>query len=620
MKKFTKFLGMVLVIALVISMSAMTLEAEAEPSTVPAHTITAKNTDEHAKHVYEAYQVFAGDYDAKENNLSNIVWGSGVNGNGLLTALKEIDAFAEADSATEVAGILGGTWGETAANVVTFSEVVGKYLTTVAGTSTQDKTPYIIEVYGDGYYFVKDKDASVTAGEHYTKFMLQVIKNTEVVAKDTHTTSDKYIVEDNNNVNDNDAAIGDTITYVSSLTPVPDPTRYNRYKLEMRDIMEVGLTFTGIDGIYLDYPDGKTKKSLAFSEDYDLYINDELHNEFCGYTTGENPQPVKPLADPVDKDAPTGATNIRIVFKNVKELIGNNDAQDNAVGGTLRVYYTAVLNKNAEIAPNSNDNTVHFVYSNNPNKVYEGDEIIFNDVTGETPSKTVETYTTTLEVLKTDAKDNHSLEGAIFTIESQEFNVTLVTAEVFEKDATGEYWALVDGSYTKTDPKTVTDKTQYVDPLTKYKKVTYTREVLEPETKTYKVCSDANGKIFLEGVKAGTYIIKEIAAPDGYNLLLDETKIVIDWNYVHSVATWESPEATEKTNANGGFSLGNGSSSSVTMKDNGTKFSVTIENHSGTLLPGTGGIGTTIFYVVGSIMVVAAGVLLITKKRMGGDR
>ena len=43
---------------------------------------------------------------------------------------------------------------------------------------------------------------------------------------------------------------------------------------------------------------------------------------------------------------------------------------------------------------------------------------------------------------------------------------------------------------------------------------------------------------------------------------------------------------------------------------------VQITNKSGTELPSTGGTGTTIFYVLGSILVVAAGVLLVTKKRM----
>ena len=42
-----------------------------------------------------------------------------------------------------------------------------------------------------------------------------------------------------------------------------------------------------------------------------------------------------------------------------------------------------------------------------------------------------------------------------------------------------------------------------------------------------------------------------------------------------------------------------------------------IENKSGATLPETGGIGTTLFYVIGGLLVVGAGVLLVTKKRMG---
>ena len=41
-----------------------------------------------------------------------------------------------------------------------------------------------------------------------------------------------------------------------------------------------------------------------------------------------------------------------------------------------------------------------------------------------------------------------------------------------------------------------------------------------------------------------------------------------------------------------------------------------VENQAGTLLPSTGGMGTTVFYVLGAVLVVGAGVLLVTKKRM----
>jgi LPXTG-motif cell wall-anchored protein len=49
-----------------------------------------------------------------------------------------------------------------------------------------------------------------------------------------------------------------------------------------------------------------------------------------------------------------------------------------------------------------------------------------------------------------------------------------------------------------------------------------------------------------------------------------------------------------------------------------TPYEVKVENHQGTELPSTGGIGTTIFYVVGAILVLGAGVVLITRRRMDG--
>ena len=64
----------------------------------------------------------------------------------------------------------------------------------------------------------------------------------------------------------------------------------------------------------------------------------------------------------------------------------------------------------------------------------------------------------------------------------------------------------------------------------------------------------------------------------------------------------------------------NAKSDDPTTAETETYFNIAeIPNTEGTSLPSTGGIGTTIFYVVGSILVVAAGILLITKKRMGRE-
>ena len=120
-------------------------------------------------------------------------------------------------------------------------------------------------------------------------------------------------------------------------------------------------------------------------------------------------------------------------------------------------------------------------------------------------------------------------------------------------------------------------------------------------TKTKKdattLVSGADGMIAVEGLDADTYYLEETKAPGGYNKLAGPVKVEIS----HAV-----------TDANAHMTH--------TLKQDTTNVEkVEIENKSGTELPSTGGIGTTIFYVLGSILVIGAVVLLIAKKRMSAD-
>lgn len=99
--------------------------------------------------------------------------------------------------------------------------------------------------------------------------------------------------------------------------------------------------------------------------------------------------------------------------------------------------------------------------------------------------------------------------------------------------------------------------------------------------------SSATGDVDIDGLAAGTYTLTETEAPDGYNLLDDPITITI---------------------ANDGKVTTSITDSVVTA--------ITVVNQTGTELPSTGGMGTTIFYALGGTLVVAAAVLLITKKRM----
>lgn len=105
----------------------------------------------------------------------------------------------------------------------------------------------------------------------------------------------------------------------------------------------------------------------------------------------------------------------------------------------------------------------------------------------------------------------------------------------------------------------------------------------------------ADGKIALTGLDSGIYSLEEIEAPKGYNKLTAPITFTI-------------------TNASDAAKKG---TVSYTSNDGTTAIgTIKVLNNAGTTLPGTGGIGTTIFYVVGGGLMAAAAILLITKKRM----
>lgn len=99
-----------------------------------------------------------------------------------------------------------------------------------------------------------------------------------------------------------------------------------------------------------------------------------------------------------------------------------------------------------------------------------------------------------------------------------------------------------------------------------------------------------NGKVHISGLDKTTYWLEETKAPDGYNMLTERKPVSL-------------------TNGSNNTTL---TSNTWSEADHG----VAVENNAGTVLPSTGGMGTTLFYVVGGGLMVAAVVLLVTKKRM----
>lgn len=133
--------------------------------------------------------------------------------------------------------------------------------------------------------------------------------------------------------------------------------------------------------------------------------------------------------------------------------------------------------------------------------------------------------------------------------------------------------------------------------------------------KTVAVVKNAEGTTFtFKGLDDGKYILTETKTPATYNTI---EPIEFTVTAEHTVI-WNGEARTDILTS----LTGNAASGTVTFTASADKSSLTTDvvNQSGATLPGTGGIGTTIFYVIGGLLMAAAAVLLITKKRMNSDK
>ena len=552
-------LSLVLVLALAVPASAQTGN----------YSITI--TDTNSNHPYTAYQIFKGDISGSDTEpdpyvLSNIQWGDGVNTEGLIPALQAVDGFTDlADDASAAA----------VAEKLTTSEALDAFLQVINGnpgflgnatgagvTPDEGADTCTINLTEAGYYLVKDAVAEGALGQSVSDYIVQVLGEESMAPKDSDVpTVEKKVSEEDYHQNDgygttyNDVAdwdIGDSVPF-KLIGSIPDMSAYETYEYIFNDTLSNGLTLQ----------EDTIKVYIAVDKDDEVrdYIPLKKGDDYTLTTTNTE----------------NGGGRFSIAFDDLKTAPYIADGTRNYV----IVTYDATLNANAEIGLDGNPNRVDLQFSNNPN----------GDGLGRTTEDTVIVFTYELDGTKVDGKNaDTKLEGAEFVL----FNGGHTrVAHIENGKLVG--WVDLPDEYNSNN----------------YQQIPY--ETWEEFNRTTSVImtSIAEGVFGVSGLDDGTYHLMEIKAPNGYNLLEDDVQLVIaattvngqNWNGVANTALTALTITVDQGDAEDG-NLGTGA------------VNVTVKNNQGATLPETGGMGTTLFYIIGGLLVVGAGILLVVRIRM----
>ncbi|NGM17955.1 SpaH/EbpB family LPXTG-anchored major pilin [Eggerthellaceae bacterium zg-893] len=530
---------------------------------------------------YAAFQVFVGAYDSTSETLSDVEWGSGVEPSGLVTALKADDSFTvngtnafsavnyDSDdankSAAEIAKILGENTAkkdaaeandEEKASAKAFAEAFAKVAANhtigegIAATAgTDNKVSFIPSA--AGYYLIKNTDTA--AGDTQTQIILEVKEASDTLIsvtlkKDTPTLEKKVKEED------------------KAVTTVEGKNYGDKYNDVADYAIGEHVPFELIGTIPTNYAEYKAYKykftdtmsdGLTFDEDsLSVYV---MNADGDPDSTGTS------LVKNTDYTFARTGNSFTVEFTNLKGVTSVT------AGSKIVVRYTATLNDKAK-AGNSvgNTNEASLTFSNNPNDGGEG-------VTTSQPDKVI-VFTYTLNVNKVNGSDaDKPLAGAKFGLYSDAACTTPINITAVDEGAN-----------------------------------TYKLDLDAVEPNSNEFVSAADGNIHVIGLDSGTYYLKEIEPPAGFNTLENP---VITLEIKATTVNDQNWDEFIPSAALTKLELG----SNQQDVENGT-VEQKIQNFKGSVLPSTGGIGTTIFYVVGACLVVIAGVALVAKRRAAARR
>ena len=566
MKKLvSRFMAVLMAMTMILSMSMTAFAAEASKGTLTVNNTVAGKT-------LDLYQIFTA--TKSENNVAytlnsayegffktKVENGSSLSGEALSEAaynyVKTQVGTDGSNGAAFAKDIMGWILGNTATVEATHT------------TATTTDTTTVINNLDYGYYVVYPlgaTDTSTAPGNEAVKSVASLVSVTGADAtvnmKSNYPTVDKKIIP---------AQSGSGIT----VGAIVDGSWDGNHQLELDDENDPEDTIA---------PHGAADEKKAG----DFAIGDTITYQLTSKVpdmTGYNSYTFKfsdtlskgldlkevlsvKVGDTTLKAGKTGTNTYALTYDKTSRIltVTLNDfynSYKNRPGETITVVYTATLNKDAVIGMNPNTNKAVVEYSNNPK----------SDGTGKSEPSIVDVHTFDFTIYKYYLKDQNNKEDKT-ALAKAEF-------ELYKGNTEG----------TAADEQA---KVNIVDEGNGVYRQATADEAKAADFTSAKIVSDADGKVLVKGLEAGTYYLRETKAPEGYNKLLSDIKVEIKANYDET--TGKLTSYSVDYTYNGTKTPGN----TITSKDNSPE--VPVENKTGAQLPSTGS--------KGALMVTLAGIVL----------
>ena len=589
MKNFKKIMAMI--IAMVMIVGTMSTVAFADPGDL-THNSKLTVSGLGAGDTVEYYQILKWDPDHSEKvdgNPVGWVWADGVTVDNASATTKTVNGL-------KVVDIIGTTDGQ---NTISFEDAgaLAEKLASPASGGANNNGTWTAEGVDPGLYMVIV--TSKTPGTMYNPIFVAanfkggnetavsgsswvvdsavsyedkaVAKKSEIPLTKTATGRDTTTAKPLNDPDPDSVDVGEEIDFTVTTTIPKFGSNYTDPVFELKDVLE-GLELTGAPVVHAGDENGTVLKAGA-DKDYE-----------------------------VKEKGTVGADGYTIKF--TKEYL---DSVAKA-GQKITITYTAKVTDEAKKVINEDKNTVTLSFSTNP-----------SDTTGEGKLRDrTNHYTFSIDAnLLGDGTEESSTEAIKIGLDKD--------GNPIEESKT--YWhggthpALVGAEFGlyRTEDDAKAENTNY------YKNDVFT---------TGTVTSDESGRLTIKGLDEGTYYLKELKAPNGYIKDQKVIKVVITAEY-ETVTVKEVVDGVEvkyDTNQLKSYSVTVGGSkttysiehslSNITeskVKRDPASSDREIVNTKGVELPSTGGMGTTIFYIIGAVLVIGAGIVLVTRRRMSAN-